>query len=382
MSSASGEAAAGAATAASAAAPTAATPATANANAPTSSAANAANTATSSSSNVGSNEKKEIYTYEAPWLLYGMNWSVRPDKRFRLAIGSFVEDYNNRVEVIQLNEESGRFQSKGMFVHPYPTTKIMWMPDRIGSREDLLATTGDYLRLWKMPPDGSGDQIRMEALLNNNKNSEFCAPLTSFDWNDTDPTMIGTASIDTTCTIWNIETGQAKTQLIAHDKEVYDIAFAPSTDVFASAGADGSVRMFDLRSLEHSTIIYESPELAPLLRLTWNKHDHNYLATFLMERNQVIILDIRAPSVPVAELNGHTQPVNTIAWAPHSSCHICTGADDAQALIWDLTAMPKPIAEPILAYNADGEINTLQWSSGQPEWVAITFNNKLQILRV
>ena len=30
-----------------------------------------------------------------------------------------------------------------------------------------------------------------------------------------------------------------------------------SVDVFASCGADGSVRMFDLRSLEHSTIIYE-----------------------------------------------------------------------------------------------------------------------------
>ena len=66
-----------------------------------------------------------------------------------------------------------------------------------------------------------------------------------------------------------METHQAKTQLIAHDKEVYDLAFAPSTDVFASAGADGSVRMFDLRSLEHSTIIYESPELVPLLRLCW-----------------------------------------------------------------------------------------------------------------
>lgn len=60
----------------------------------------------------------------------------------------------------------------------------------------------------------------------------------------------------------------------------------------------------------------------------------------------------------------------------------CTGGDDSQALIWDLTAMPKPITEPILAYNAESEINTLQWSSGQPEWVAITFNKKLQILRV
>lgn len=80
-----------------------------------------------------------------------------------------------------------------------------------------------------------------------NKNSDFCAPLTSFDWNEHDPNLLGTSSIDTTCTIWNVETQQVRSQLIAHDKEVYDIAFARGTDVFASVGADGSVRMFDLR---------------------------------------------------------------------------------------------------------------------------------------
>ena len=78
--------------------------------------------------------------------------------------------------------------------------------------------------------------------------ADFNAPLTSFDWNEVDPTLAVTSSIDTTCTVWNVETRQAKTQLIAHDKEVYDVAFATnSTDVFASVGADGSVRMFDLR---------------------------------------------------------------------------------------------------------------------------------------
>lgn len=39
------------------------------------------------------------------------------------------------------------------------------------------------------------------------------------------------------------------TQLIAHDKEVYDIAFARGPEIFASVGADGSVRLFDLRSV-------------------------------------------------------------------------------------------------------------------------------------
>lgn len=31
----------------------------------------------------------------------------------------------------------------------------------------------------------------MECLLNNNKNSDFCAPLTSFDWNEVDPYLLG-----------------------------------------------------------------------------------------------------------------------------------------------------------------------------------------------
>lgn len=141
--------------------------------------------------------------------------------------------------------------------------------------------------------------------------------------------------------------------------QVYDIAFSRAgggRDMFASVGADGSVRMFDLRHLEHSTIIYEDPQHHPLLRLCWNKQDPNYLATMAMDgmevspapeplshtttllrrRNnalltmrasslsQVVILDVRVPCTPVARLNNHRACVNGIAWAPHSSCHICT----------------------------------------------------------
>jgi len=257
----------------------------------------------------------------------------------------------------------------------------MWQPTSNSAGPDLLGTTGDYLRLWEVKP-GKKD-VGMKCLLNNNKTSEFCAPLTSFDWNETDNCLVGTSSIDTTCTIWNIETGQAKTQLIAHDKEVYDIAFmARGIDVFASVGADGSVRMFDLRSLEHSTIIYETPDLTPLLRISWNKQDPNYLATILMESRKVVILDIRVPSLPAAELDGHLACVNGVSWAPHSSCHVCSAGDDRQALIWDLAQLPSSIEEPALAYTAEAEINQMHWSSSQPEWISIAFGNKLQMLRV
>lgn len=317
-----------------------------------------------------------------------------PRSQFRLAIGSYVEQYSNGVHIVEKylperddqpyveSSSSQQLHKTGEFDHPYPCTKIMWSPDarNLGGK-DLLATTGDYLRIWNVNNSRSNPQ--KECLLNNNKNSEYCAPLTSFDWNEADPNIVGTSSIDTTCTIWDINAQKAKTQLIAHDREVFDLAFARGKDVFASVGADGSVRMFDLRSLEHSTIIYESPNLDALLRLEWNKQDPNYLATFMVDSCRTIILDIRVPSIPVAELKGHFGCVNAAAWAPHSSCHICTAGDDSQALIWDLSSMPqRPVEDPILAYNADGEINNLQWSAGQPDWVSIAFQEKLQILRV
>lgn len=44
--------------------------------------------------------------------------------------------------------------------------------------------------------------------------------------------------------------------------------------------------------------------------------------------------------------------------------------------------MPKAIEDPILAYTADGEINQVQWSTTQPDWISICFNNYLEILRV
>jgi len=163
-------------------------------------------------------KRKEIYKYEAPWPLYALNWSVRPDKRFRLALGSFVEEYNNKVQIVSLDEDSSEFVPKATLDHPYPATKIIWIPDNKGIFPDLLATSGDYLRVWR----AADSEIKLECLLNNNKNSDFCAPLTSFDWNEVDPNLIGTSSIDTTCTIWGLETRQAvgRTSVNGHVKVI------------------------------------------------------------------------------------------------------------------------------------------------------------------
>jgi WD repeat-containing protein 68 len=234
------------------------------------------------------------------------------------------------------------------------------------------------------------------------------------------PNLIVTSSIDTTCTVWDISTSAAVTQLIAHDREVYDVAWVPgSVDAFVSVGADGSLRAFDLRSLEHSTILYETPSnsgkkpastpsatathsnssgaLAPgsgpvgaasLLRLAFNPYDANYLATFHTDSADVQVLDMRSPGRPVVELKGHRGAISSVGWSRQDSGIVASAGDDCQVLVWDLGAQglysshassaqarsPHPegsggssqqtrtSTEPMLAYTAPGEVNNLAWS--------------------
>lgn len=75
-------------------------------------------------------------------------------------------DPNNvlQVQIVTLDECSSEFTAKTTFDHPYPTTKIMWIPDMKGNLPDLLATSGDYLRIWRLSQD---NESTMECLLNN-----------------------------------------------------------------------------------------------------------------------------------------------------------------------------------------------------------------------
>ncbi|XP_078442538.1 transducin/WD40 repeat-like superfamily protein [Wolffia australiana] len=322
------------------------------------------------------------FTYQSPHPVYAMAISSSPSSSSspRLALGSFIEDLSNRVDLITFDADSQTFRSSPAlsFDHPYPPTKLMFHPRPIPNETTaLLASSGDLLRLWQIA-DAS---IELRSAF---KSSEFSAPLTSFDWNDAEPRRIGTCSIDRTCAIWDAERGVAETRLIVHDKEVYDIAWGQA-GVFATVSADGSVRVFDLRDREHSSIIYESsrPE-TPLLRLAWNKMNLSFMATLLLDSNRVVVLDIRLPGSPVAELKKHRASVNAVAWAPHSPGLLCSAGDDGQALVWDLSAkgmVGREDVEPRLGYSAGAEINQLQWSPAHPEWVGIAFADKVQMLR-
>ncbi|KAF2823327.1 WD40 repeat-like protein [Ophiobolus disseminans] len=337
--------------------------------------------------------------YLAPWSIYAYDWCKWTvpggNSAGKMAVGSYLEDNHNFIRILDTHiipQEAAapgaspyglEYSAVAEATCSFPVTRILWEPPSSQKQStDLLATSGDHLRLWSLPQNPVNTmsntitrtssvntrepqlpKLTPLALLSNSKTPEHTAPLTSLDWNTMSPKLIITSSIDTTCTIWDIPSLTAKTQLIAHDKEVFDVRFcAGSVDVFVSCGADGSVRMFDLRSLEHSTIIYEpsdkngdrdkgsptggrmSPTKAqqtmsyapPLLRLAASPHDSHLLATFAADSNLIRILDVRQPGQALLELRGHSASVNSIEWNPSRRGMLASGGDDSLVLVWDL----------------------------------------------
>ncbi|KAF2102527.1 WD40 repeat-like protein [Rhizodiscina lignyota] len=330
--------------------------------------------------------------YLAPWAAFAYDWCKWPiighgnNTAGKMAIGSYLEDPHNFIQILDTKlttsdadpQPSLEYTRIAEATCSYPVTRILWEPPSSQKQStDLLATSGDHLRLWSLPQTTSNpvssnisnkrvadtpQKLTPLALLSNSKTPEHTAPLTSLDWNTISPKLIITSSIDTTCTIWDIPTLTAKTQLIAHDKEVFDVRFlAGSVDIFGSCGADGSVRMFDLRSLEHSTIIYEPAEKSPsdrektgspnppsspsksalttpppLLRLAASPHDFHLLATFAADSNIIRVLDVRQPGQALLELRGHGAALNCLDWSPSRRGMLASGADDSLVCIWDL----------------------------------------------
>ncbi|KAJ2346946.1 hypothetical protein IWW50_003872 [Coemansia erecta] len=407
----------------------------------------------------GLSPRKEICNYFSAQPAYALAWSRRDDRgAFRMAVGSFVEEAANSVQVIQLSPhhdaaaapERADFGVVAAAHVDYPLTKLQWQPGL--ARTDLLAGVGAALHIWDCEPTGEAGEMglprsRLRERAKLTTRADYAAPITSFDWNAVDTRRVLTASIDTTCTLWDVEAGQPSTQLIAHDREVFDVAFvAGSADVFVSAGADGSVRMFDLRALDHSTILYEAPAAVapmnaspqprhaaftpPLLRLACNMVDPNYIATFALDSPHVTVLDVRSPGAAVGQLVGHQAPVHALAWSPASATQLCSAGADARVLVWDihhalsarqhqqrqavaaaaqakhlgrLAAKPADVPSvhaaahaaaahalslqpapvaPSLTYAARLPVNSLAWLQSSPEWISIAFGNTVQTLRL
>lgn len=275
----------------------------------------------------------------------------------------FTENYNNNIE--NDNENQG-------------TNSNNTNNEEEDNTNNILAGVSDGLRIFKY----YNNSQKLKLFADFSKQKKNNGPLTSMDWNKINPNLIGVCSVDTTCSIWDLNKQELQTHIMAHDKEVFDINFGPNENTFISTGADGSIRLFDLRSLDTCSVIFESQDQSPINRIKWNHIDEHFISATLQDKNIVYIIDSRVLNTPYACLNFHTNLVNEICWSPNSWSHICSVGDDKNALVWDISLCENKGEEPIGCYKSENEIENVQWSESHEEWIAVNSNNVMKLLKI
>lgn len=154
-----------------------------------------------------------MYDYEARIPIYALSFSNRVtqdrnrEQSILMGVGSYLQQFN-KVQILRMNEHRG-MTSEFEISEPWPASKILWIPkpdEAFAADKDLMATSSDYLRLYVLDRDDESGRFRQsENVVELINRSDFCQPITSFDWNRFDHNTIASASLDSSVTIWDIE---------------------------------------------------------------------------------------------------------------------------------------------------------------------------------
>ena len=283
------------------------------------------------------------------------------------------EDINqNNIE----EPDEGMIKLKSQVKCEFPVSSILFSPHE--QNKNLLISTSDLLNLYSY----EDEQLNLKVALKR-KYKDYCGPFTSCDWSRANNAIIGVSSVDKTCSIYDLNKSEEKYMIIAHDKEVYDISLGQDEFIFMSTGADGSVRLFDSRQANSSSIIFETNNESAMTRLKWNLVNPNFILIVTVDKNIIYILDQRKLSYPYAVLKVHKDVVNNAIWAPQSNTNLISVSDDKSALIWDIYSddSNKP-EEYIMEYKAENEIENVAWGDVTQNWIGITDGNQAEILRI
>eukprot|EP01067_Filipodium_phascolosomae_P000032 Filipodium_phascolosomae@DN1024_c0_g1_i1.p1 len=123
------------------------------------------------------------------------------------------------------------------------------------------------------------------------------------------------SSLDSTCTIFNVEEKSIEHSIRAHTGEVMDVCWGPVPCLFASVGSDSCARLFDTRCLKNSALVYRQQMQLRLVRIDWRANCLGILSDGSTGQQATIVVDIRRPHLPQSEIFSPIRS-NAISWTP------------------------------------------------------------------
>lgn len=286
----------------------------------------------------------------------------------KLAVGTVIKGSNDNYISID-----GR-----RYHHRLPPSKISWSPNS----SEIFASTSSSLRIWRLCNNEKPDmKLHTNSKTGNGGNpAGGPSPITSMDWSACNASKIATSHVDTTVAIWDVSKGKLDTQLIAHDKAVLDVAYCGKANpsIFASVSEDGSLRIFDTRDLDHSTIAYEDSN--PILRLNWNQIQTNLVACVVSESPEILFFDMRKPGQVYSRIApaGPDIVPNAVCWNPKVGNCLAAGLSNGSV------ASINPENGNVLCTHIPGatEVVNLMWQHHDADSVSAVNGTHVSIIKL
>lgn len=317
-----------------------------------------------------------IKTYSSSSSLFGLSFQSN-QPQIRMITSSMKISNENSIELIEYTNDSDIIVKKASIDCFYPCTKVMFSPEE--QNKNLFISTSDNLHVYQY--NDTENSISLNTTLTKN-NVIYCGPLTSCDWSIANYAIVGVSSIDTTCTIWDLNKKETKQQFIAQTKEVFDISLGPNEFVFMSAGGEGRINLFDTRTKAICNIIFETGDRKAITILNWNLRDPNFLLAVGQDKSTIYIIDQRNNEAPFDVLKGHNGVVNNAIWQPGSSSHLISVSDDKSALVWDIKNEENGTAKAIMSYMSKGKLENVAWGTETDDWVGVVYDNNVEMLKI
>lgn len=194
----------------------------------------------------------------------------------------------------------------------------------VNSEEQLLAagTENGTVAVW----DLTDNDLSLEF----SELSGHTLEVLAIDFSPQNPTLLASASADTTINLWDVATGELVNTFNEHADEVTAIAFHPDGSTLASGSADGTIRLWDLSSGEPVVVL--GGENGWVLALAFTP-DGTQLATGTID-GTIQIWDVEKRT-KLDTLAGHKDWISSVAYSSTSN-HLASASYDDQVFLWDL----------------------------------------------
>lgn len=150
-----------------------------------------------------------------------------------------------------------------------------------------------------------------------------------------DGTLFATAGADQRIILWDAATLQVKTTLVGSTNTIWALAFSPDGQVLASAGEDGKIRLWDMNTT--SLLEQDLGDFTEIILSLAFSPDGRWLAS---GHGDGTIRLWEMPSLRLAhELSGHEDLVYTLTFSPDSQV-LASGGADNRIILWDMNASP------------------------------------------